>query len=280
MHKSYKIVLVLLLAVLAFRCSPSSSSGSGSGAVTCPTTNQAYAIDGNNNLLCFGLTTPTTVVTTAVTGLAGGENIVGIDFRPADGKLYALSSVGQLYTLDTSSGAVTAVGTPLTFAGATTFGFDVNPFVDRIRVMTNNGINVRINPTTGALTTDTTLSYAVADAHNGATPDVEATAYSNNVAGVSSTVLYAIDSTLDILTISNPPNNGTLNTVGALGVNTDVNTSFDIKTTAGTDYGYAVLTPAASTVSSLYTINLTTGAATLVHSITSGSAIHAFAVAL
>ena len=38
---------------------------------------------------------------------ASGENIVGIDVRPADATLYALGSTGHLYTVDPATGALT-----------------------------------------------------------------------------------------------------------------------------------------------------------------------------
>jgi hypothetical protein len=53
-------------------------------------------------------------------------------------------------------------------------------------------------------------------------------AYTNNVPGTTSTVLYDIDSKLDILATQAPPNDGTLNTVGKLGVETGDVVGFDI----------------------------------------------------
>lgn len=41
-------------------------------------------------------------------------------------------------------------------------------------------------------------------------------------------MLYVIDSSLDILAIQDPPNDGVLNTVGSLGVDTNNRTAFDI----------------------------------------------------
>jgi hypothetical protein len=48
------------------------------------------------------------------------------------------------------------------------FGFDFNPTVDRIRVQSDADQNLRLNPATGALAaTDTTLSFAVGDTNQG-----------------------------------------------------------------------------------------------------------------
>ena len=57
----------------------------------------------------------------AITGLQGGEIILGIDFRPLTKQLYALGSTSRLYTLDTRTAVATQVGT----AGA----FTLNPIV-------------------------------------------------------------------------------------------------------------------------------------------------------
>ena len=48
----------------------------------------------------------------SIAGLADGEMLIGIDFRPANGVLYGVGRigsdpVGQLYTIDVSSGAAT-----------------------------------------------------------------------------------------------------------------------------------------------------------------------------
>src|SRR5215213_4160644 len=47
----------------------------------------------------------------AITGLQAGENLVGIDVRPATGELYALSAAGRLYTIDARTGAATLKST-------------------------------------------------------------------------------------------------------------------------------------------------------------------------
>lgn len=90
-------------------------------------------------------------------------------------------------------------------------------------------------------------------------------------AGATTTVLYGIDATRDVLVTQNPPNNGTLNTVGSLGVNASGIAGFDI---AGCDNeGFVALTPAGETVAKLYKVNLATGAVRLVGSIGADSVI-------
>ena len=87
----------------------------------------------------------------------------------------------------------------------------------------------RLNPNNGALAaTDGTLTYATGDPNAAANPNVVGSAYTNSFNGATTTTLYGIDSALDILVTQNPPNAGTLNTVGALGFNTSDAVGFDI----------------------------------------------------
>lgn len=220
-----------------------------------PKTPNAYAIGGTNNLMAFHLSTPGTATSVAITGLQAGENIHAIDIRPADGQLFALGSTSRLYTINTTTGAATLVGsgafTPA--IGGSVFGFDFNPTVDRIRVISNTGQNFRLNPATGAVAaTDAII--------NPGFPAVSAAAYTNNYSGSTTTLLYDIDPSTDKLYKQDPANNGTLIEVGALGIDVDGNNGFDI---TGTDNkAYALLTVGATT--KLYRIDLATGAATAV----------------
>jgi hypothetical protein len=45
-----------------------------------------------------------------ISGLQPGEQVVGLDFRPSSGKLYALGSAGQLYVIDTATAIAEPVG--------------------------------------------------------------------------------------------------------------------------------------------------------------------------
>jgi hypothetical protein len=136
--------------------------------------------------------------------------------------------------------------------------------------------NLRLNPNNGALAAlDSPLAYAAGDLNAGANPNIVGAAYTNNIAGATSTALYVLDSNLDILAIQNPPNNGTLNTVGPLGVDTSAEAGFDIAPRSGT--ALASLTVGGS--AQLYTINLTTGAASLTGPIGSAQQIRDIAIA-
>lgn len=225
-----------------------------------------YGVTSANQLVSFHLESPGQVTTTAITGLGTGKAIRAIDYRVPDVILFGLGSDGQVYLMNRSSGEATEFTDTLSAVQAgSTFGFDLNPVANRLRVITDQDSSLRINAETGLLAaTDTPVAYAAGDVNVGANPAIVGAAYSNNVAGAATTVLYAIDQDTDALVIVDPPNNGELHTVGALGVNVAGDIGFDI---ASDGTAYAALVLQGSTEPSLYTINLTTGAATLVGAI-------------
>jgi len=220
-----------------------------------------YGVTGNNQLVTFQSDNVTNVVPAhAITGLPGGEDIVGLDVRPLNGQLYALGKTSRLYVINPRTGAARQVGaTPFIPALAGTgFGFDFNPTVDRIRVTSDTEQNLRINPDNGTVAgVDTNLAYAPGDPGAGTNPSVAGSAYTNSFAGATSTTLYDIDNARHALVIQNPPNNGTLTTVGALGTNNNA-AAFDI---GEGNIGYAVLTGEQNR-QNLYRVDLTNGHAT------------------
>ncbi|QBZ98040.1 DUF4394 domain-containing protein [Flavobacterium sangjuense] len=234
-----------------------------------PTAPSAFAVDASNNLILFNPNTPGTSKIVAITGLQVSETIVGLDIRPATGQLYGLGSTGRVYILGTA-GTATMVGTgPAQALSGTEFGFDFNPLVDRIRVVSNTGQNFRINPNDGTLigTGDIALSPG--------TPNISAVAYSNNYVGTTTTVLFYIDAATDTLYSSSNPNGGILSSVGTLGVDVTAGSGFDIG--GATDTAYALLTVGGN--NGIYTINKTSGSATLLVAFPAGN-IKAFAVGL
>ncbi|GGK86145.1 DUF4394 domain-containing protein [Rufibacter glacialis] len=225
--------------------------------VAIPTNPVAYGVDAANNLLIFNPYAAGTILTKAITGLQPGERVLGIDMRPATSQLYALGSTNRLYTVNLATGAFTAVGGPFTPAlSGEFFGFDFNPTVDRIRVVSNTGQNLRLNPITGQV--------AAEDGPlNPGSPQIDASAYTNNFAGATSTALYNIDFGTDALYLQNPPNTGTQVLIGRLGVMTGPNNGFDI----GGVSGNALALLQAGSQSGIYQINLSTGQASLLSSL-------------
>lgn len=219
----------------------------------------------DNRLVNFDARSPNTLTSNvAISGLNAGENILGIDLRPADSQLWALSSAGRLFTLNPATGAATfraalfadpadTTAPFIALDGSTTLSVDFNPAADRLRVITPAGQSLRINVATGATTTDGSINRVSAPA------SVLAAAYSNNFAGTSATTLFTLDSNTDVLAIQSPPNDGTLTNVGALGVDIANVAALDI---AGGDNGLilAALRTGSSGPFLLQTISLTTGA--------------------
>ncbi len=231
-----------------------------------------YALTTSNSFFTFNPATPgTTTAPVAITGLAAGETVQAIDFRPANGALYGMvlnlgGSMFRVVTINPATGATTAVG-GFSANGGGFFGFDFNPVVDRIRIVSDSENNMRVDPDTGAVTVDTNL--------NPGNPNVVGSAYNNNFAGTPGTTLYGIDTGTDMLVIQNPPNAGTLINVGALGVNSSAGVGFDISQ-CGTAYASLLV----GGTNGLYTIDVTTGAATAVGAIGSGAALLGIAVEL
>lgn len=240
-------------------------------------------LDTNDSLVFFDSSTPGNIANSlTVTGLQSGETLLGIDFRPATKQLFGLGSSSRLYALDTKTGVATSVGSGFSIGlSGTNFGVDFNPVVDRLRVVSDADQNLRINPNTGAIVDsnlvtpgiqpDGSLAYAAGDVNAGTNPNVVASAYTNNFDGTLSTTLYGIDSNLDVLVTQIPPNAGTLNTVGSLDVDFSNLSGFDILTKDGVNTAFA------ASGSTLYTINLNTGAATSTGTVGDGSTLKGLA---
>jgi hypothetical protein len=254
-YSSRHVVMSIALAALA--------SGAQSAVV--------YSLaDNGTSLVRFDSATPGAVsVVGAISGATG--NLNGLDFRPANGLLYGYQQASSgIYRVDASTGATTLVSTSNLPVSGSLLGIDFNPVPDRLRVVTANDENRRINVDNGVNATpggDTALAYAAGDANAGADPSIVDAAYTfSDRNPVTGTTLYYIDYVLDTLVSTGNPNGGVLNTVGALGVDTDRFVGFDIFTGLdGTNTGFASLTVGG--VAGLYTLDLTTGAASPVGAI-------------
>ena len=216
----------------------------------------AYALDASNNLMIFDPTLYYTsanmsmIITKPITGLPAGASILGIDQRPANGQLFALGSNELIYTINTSNGAAARYGPLNATLSGTDFGFDFNPVVDRIRIISNTGQNLRYNPADSTTIVDGALAPG--------TPAVTGVAYTNNFAGTTTTALFGIDGTSNQLVQVNPANSGTLQIIGNLGVDADSTSGFDIG--GATNSAYALFR-GTNNRTRIYNINLATGAA-------------------
>ena len=237
-----------------------------------------YGITDSNNLVTWDSGDSSDLLSgVAVSGLMQNEQIRGIDFRPATGELYAVGSFNNLYTIDTTTGAASQVGSGPFAPGASgsSFGFDFNPTIDRIRYVSDANQNLVLNPNDGTSTEVTSLFFGAGDVNAGMDPNVVGSAYTNSFMGSTSTQLYGIDSALDVL-VTQANSAGTLMTVGSLGVDVNDTLSFDIS--GGTGIAYATVQSDDFSRSSFWMIDLATGEATMLGEIGGGAVVSSMAV--
>ena len=153
-----------------------------------------YGLGSANELYTYRSGPPATMLSNAmITGLRDGEYMLAIDIRPVNRVLYGVSNMSMIYTITTSAFGTDPFGTakavsPTPFTPAldgSLVGFDFDPRLDRIRIVTDNGQNLRISPTTGQV--------VGVDLSAGAGLALNSIAYSNNYAGTYGTTLYGID---------------------------------------------------------------------------------------
>jgi hypothetical protein len=211
-----------------------------------------YALNTNNVL--FLMAAGTTSFTRLVRLDDGNSNFIGIDFRPADRRLYALTDTGTLYTVALGAanlGALTKVSalTPRFDAGYQSL-MDFNPVVDAIRLIGSDNSNYAVvKDANGILNTtavQTSLTYPAPDVNAGKDPNIACGAYTNNNAGATVTIFYGMDYALNTF-VTIPPataggssatGGGQLQTIGNLvtpagaRINIGPTTDFDIFTNA------------------------------------------------
>jgi hypothetical protein len=243
----------------------------------------AAGITGSLSLVTFDTSAPSDVRIRPISGFQVlGEKAIGLDTRPATGELFMLTVPAAVltnaevrsYRVDPVTATATFVGSvpsgTVAGAGDWATGMDFSPRVDRVRAVSANNENYRVNPNTGALAgDDVNLTYTAP-----ATGPVTALAYDRNVAPgppgtpptTMMTTLYGIDTGPDrLVTVGGidgaapgGPNGGTVADIGPLGT----------AVTNGSDAGFEIApdgTAYASlrngSVSTLFTVNLSTGAA-------------------
>jgi len=237
------------------------------------------ASDGRPELVIFDSDDPgKTMTTVPLTGLASGEVVLGLDTRPLNGELYLLGSTSRVYVVNEASGTATPLG-PAPFSpviNGRAIGFDFNPTVDRIRLVTDVDQNMRLIPAgiAGEGTVagvDTNLNYLPDDAGFGFDPRVGAVAYDNNDNDPNT----GLDTERDVLLKQVTPNAGTLMTIGALGDDFTDAAGFDV---APNGHAWAVLQRGPRKPSRLYSIDLVSGVATLTSRIKGGRTLTSLAV--
>ena len=252
----------------------------------------ALANDGATLLVMGDLSNPAEVMAYDL-----DSPLKAIAWRPVTGELLGFAD-GMIGTIDPMSGAMTNLGATFSDdamidAGAMV-AFDFNNAIDAVRAVTTMGDNLVYFPEgfgdnderAGSVLRFTNLAYADGDVNAGTTPMVFANAYTNAINGAtaSETFQYAIDAATDSL-ISLANNAGTLETIGAItidGAAVDLAPmgGFDILSSAeGENMAYAVLQAEGAADAGLYSIDLSTGAATTLATL-AGGGVTGFAASL
>jgi len=232
-------------------------------------------LDDGNNIIQVTDLAPGVGVPLGVAGLEANDNLVGIDFRPGTGQLYAIGSLNNVYTLNQTTFAATLLGNfandpagPGALSG-NQFAFDFNPaFTPNAtqnasgsfaRIISDTGTNRVINGNTGEYLggAKTPVAYPTGDSNFGNTANIQGIAYDNSFFGSTGTTQFGLDLQQDVLTtVAN--NAGTLITVGGLGADYVGEAGFDISGASG--IGFATLQTTAG-VSELFQIDLASGTA-------------------
>jgi hypothetical protein len=249
-------------------------------------TETSFASPYASSLVSFNTSSPGTLLSNVpITGadLGGANNFIvsGIDFQPSTGVLYGMSYRSgfnqHVYTINPVTGAVVTELPSGPFLPASSAGFNFDPVRNVVRLTSDETTaNQQISPATGATTSNTAFAYAAGDPNVGVTPQIGAVAYTNHAGTPASTTLYGIDDrgTGTLVQIGTPGNaasadGGLLTTIGPLNLasptNSETQIGFFISPSTGNAYASVSIfsnplgyEPPAE----LYSINLTTGAAT------------------
>jgi hypothetical protein len=248
---SAALASVLALSAVAAQA----SSHKGGGYDRSRPDRMLVATTSQNQLISFNARNPGRIRDIlAITGLPAGVTLRGIDFRPATGDLYGVGSDSVVYRINPWTGIAVAEGPA--FAPAlrgTAFGVDFNPTVDKIRVVSDDRQNLRLNVDEGTLLSDDKPL-------NPGMPMVVAAGYENSSFSATRptvTTLRVVDAASDQLFKQTPPNDGTLVEGKYLGIDVQKNAGFDI---AGEDnMGFLSNALPRSQGTGLYTVDVLTG---------------------
>lgn len=213
-------------------------------------------VDGSS----LAMVDPKAAKVTATVKVSGASGLVGIDVRPADGMLYGVTAGGEIVTIDPTTGTATKKATlsEKIPAGAKVT-VDFNPAADRLRILTDGGLSLRVNVDDGKATVDGSLKFAETDMHKGEKPNVVAGAYTNSINGkkAEKTELLNIDATIPALVRQAPPNDGILNAVGKIDAKLAEPIAFNIVAKEdGTNAGWLM------SGDTLYSVDLASGKTT------------------
>lgn len=239
------------------------TGGAVAGATSSPKTDDDdepsprvfFATTDQNQLVRFNADSPGVIRDVrGISGLPSGVSLKGIDFRPLTGDLYGVGSDSVVYRVNPRTGIAIGEGPAFTPAlRGNGFGVDFNPTVDKIRVVSDQRQNLRLNVDEG------TVLSADKDLNPG-TPAIVGAGYTNSSFSAvkpTATTLYTIDAAADTINVQAPPNDGTQTMPKSLGINVKLHTGFDI---AGQgNVGYLATRTNAARGAGLYQVDVTTG---------------------
>lgn len=208
---------------------------------------EAVGLSGDRTLVRFDTRRPGDArVLGDVHGLApADQELVGIDHRVQDGRLYGVGRGGGVYAIDPATRQATQAAQLTIALQGRDFGVDFNPAANALRIVSDTGQNLR-QPfaTPGAATVaDVPLSTPPAA---GPTTGVTGAAYTNNdLDAATATTLYDLATATDQVVLQSPANAGTLAPTGTARVDLTGDTGFDIYSevrdgVAGELFPYAV----------------------------------------
>jgi hypothetical protein len=227
-----------------------------------------FGLEANNTLFVFD--SKNTSITTTIGVLSGipvGHSIVGMDNGGPTEILHVMSFnpttlTGNLFTLDPRNAVLKVVGSSFSLSAVSKnneWGFDFDPTTYRIRVVSGDGQNFRIDPFTGTIVgTDTSIS-------SGQDVDLTGIAYDRNDTNFATpSTLFAYDFRSDRLGRiggidgTPSPNGGVFTPLGGPSGIAAGTSDLDLDISM-TGTGYAVVRTEFGNRSSLYTFNTTTG---------------------
>lgn len=235
----------------------------------------------SNEIITLDSNTPgTTSGAIPVTGL-GAFELVGIDVRttvqtvgganPGKGTVWGFavdgtSSNGRVFVINTTTGAATAITAVLPGftlgSGTNAWVFAHNPGTDRFRLM-NFTSNYEFNPNTGTLSTQTDLQDF---------PNSNGSAFETASFGQNPAIFFVDQAMNDSLFTSATIQNGNYSPVGETGLSFGSGVGLDI-------FGPLMLLAADDAgTARLYSVNRTTGAATVIGAIGGNPMIRALTI--
>ncbi len=197
-----------------------------------------YAVDLRNNLTVFGTQSFDVLSGRArITGLPILNRVIGIVYRPSDGRLYGVGNDSRVYTIDPTTAAATPVSDQPFEPGIaeffeTHFAMALEPNGNRVRLIsTELGGNWSISLDDGTATMGEKVHYAAGDANEGETPRIAAIMFAppSPVAAMKAggslasssdpctEVMYMIDPDLASYVGSCDADSGNLGTLGPIG---------------------------------------------------------------